>query len=75
MNITKQKQPHRCGVTTSRGVGADRRREGGESQTAVYVTDRLCCAVLSSSAVSDSATPRTAARQAPLSMGFFRREY
>ena len=31
--------------------------------------------VLSASVVSDSATLWTAARQAPLSMGFFRQEY
>ena len=35
----------------------------------------MCCAVLSRSVVSDSATPWTVARQAPLSMGFSRQEY
>ena len=35
----------------------------------------MCCAVLSRSVVSDSATPWAAARQAPLSMGFSRQEY
>ena len=34
-----------------------------------------CCAMLSHSVVSDSAVLRTAARQAPLSMGFLRQEY
>ena len=35
----------------------------------------MCCAVLSCSVVSDSATPGTVARQAPLSMEFSRQEY
>ena len=35
----------------------------------------MCCAVLSRSVVSDSATPWTAARHARLSMGFPRQEY
>ena len=35
----------------------------------------LCCAVLSHSVVSDSATPWTVACQAPLSMGFSKQEY
>ena len=35
----------------------------------------LCCAVLSCSVVSDSATPWTVACQAPLSMGFSKQEY
>ena len=35
----------------------------------------MCCAVLSHSVSSDSATPRTVAHQAPLFMGFSRQEY
>ena len=35
----------------------------------------MCCAVLSHSVVSDSATPWTVACQAPLSMGFSKKEY
>ena len=35
----------------------------------------LCCAVLSRPVMSNSATPWTAAHQAPLSMGFSRQEY
>ena len=35
----------------------------------------MCCAVLSRSVMSDSATPWTVAHQAPLSMGFSRWEY
>ena len=35
----------------------------------------VLCALLSHSVMSDSATPWTVARQAPLSMGFFRQEY
>ena len=38
-------------------------------------TDFLVCAVLSCSVMSDSVTPWTIARQAPLSMEFFRQEY
>ena len=34
-----------------------------------------CCAVLTHSVMSDSATPWTVARQVPLSMGFSRQEY
>ena len=77
MNITKQKQPHRCGVITSRGVGwGDKKREGDEeTQATMHVTDKLFCASLSGSVVSDSATPWTVARQAPLSMEFSRQEY
>ena len=35
----------------------------------------ICCSLFSCSVVSDSVTPRTVARQAPLSMGFSRQEY
>ena len=35
----------------------------------------LCCAVLSRSVMSNSATPWTVARQASLSLGFSRQEY
>ena len=38
-------------------------------------SDGLCCAALGPSVVSNSVTPRTAAHQAPLSMGFSRREH
>ena len=39
------------------------------------VTSHTCCAVLSRSVVSNSATPWTVAHQAPLSMGFSRQEH
>ena len=43
--------------------------------SACFVLQGVMCAVLSHSVVSDSATPRTVAFQAHLSMGFSKQEY
>ena len=50
---------------------------GGQTEVprGSFVQRECPCAVLSRSVVSDSATPRTVACQAPLSMGFSRQEY
>ena len=45
------------------------------TRTNLWTVSALCCAVLSPTVLPDSATPRTVARQGPLSMGFSRQEY
>ena len=45
------------------------------SNSTAGCSNELCCAVLSHSVVSDSATPWTVAHQVPLSMEFSRQEY